>query len=208
MAIFMAAIMTGCKKSVDEQILDEVFEDIPTVTGTTSIKDVSVTDIETFTTTKATTSKMETAASETEVTFDYDDSIFPAGEWVDVSETDETFYSFDGNGRLEIGLQTHSIFGKYTFEDNTLTLILDIGFETENYVNFAFDVQKEENGYRLYYNSEKSMGAIDLPDMDSVTQTSDQELIAGLSDLISGFENRESIFLEFYEIWYANSRYS
>lgn len=194
-AFFMAAVVSGCQNTGDEKIMEEVLRDIPNVTETTEMVDFSDLSFEEIPETEPAATSGQSVTKETEITAYYDDSMFPVGEWIDVTDIDETFYSFDEDGRLEIGLQTHSVFGEYTFEDNMLTLILDLGFDAENYMGFAFDVQQEEDGYRLYYNAEKSTGELDLPDMDQVSHTSDQELIAGLSYLVSGFENRGSIFL-------------
>lgn len=219
MAVLMAAVMTGCRKTADEQIMDEVLRDIPNVAGSGKSKDDPDISFEMITETETAASENETTVSETEaaeetseeteieteITVDYDDSMFPVGNWVDISGTDEIFYSFDENGRLEVGLQTHSIFGRYTFEDNTLTLIFDIGFEEAVVTESVFDVQHEEKGYRLYYDSEEStIAAAELPAIDSLSQISEQELIAGLTNLFYGFENSESVFLEYYEIWYAD----
>lgn len=66
MAVFMAAIMSGCGNSADNQIMDEVLRDIPNVTEPTALPEVPGTGIESFTTTEATES--ETEASETEST--------------------------------------------------------------------------------------------------------------------------------------------
>ena len=213
LAILTAAAMSGCGNSPDNQIMEEVLKDIPNVTVPTESRAFSGADEEVIPVSEETNSGTESTAEEASaaVIVEYDDSIFPVGEWVDVSETDETFYSFDEDGRFEIGLQTHSIFGKYTFENNLLTLNFDIGFAENDsfHAEYAFNVQREESGYRLYYNSEKSMWTTDMPESDSVSHTSEQELIVGLSNLfIADFENRESFLLEFYEVWYANSRYS
>ena len=208
--ILTAAAMSGCGKSPDNQIMEEVLKDIPNVSETTGFKAVSGTGAGVIEVSEEKNSETESPTEEASVIFEYDDSVFPAGEWVDIDSIDETFYSFDEDGRFEIGLQTHSIFGKYTFENNLLTLIFDIGFDDENTFNaeYAFDVQREEKGYRLYYNSEKSMWKTDMPEADSMRHTSEQELITGLSHLfVADFENRESFLLEFYEVWYANSRY-
>lgn len=209
--------MTGCG-NVADGIATASETEIP---ETSTIEEASETVAETVTEVPETASEAEEiteettveeiteeTVTETEATVDYDDSMFPVGDWIDADDMDETFYSFDENGRFEIGLQTHSIFGEYTFEDNLLTLFFDIGFDDPLHAEFAFDVQKEENGCRLYYNSEKSTGAIQLPDMDSVSHSSDKELIVGLSNLFYSFENRESFLLEYYEVWYAGSRYS
>ena len=209
---FAVAAMSGCGNSADDQIMEEVLKDIPNVTGSTEHKNYSGADAEVIEVSEEFTSGTESTPAETsvDVIVEYDDSMFPIGEWIDVDDIDETFYSFDENGRFEIGLQTHSIFGEYTFEDDLLTLIFDIGFGDESTFNadYAFNVQKEEMGYRLYYNSENSMWKTDMPESDSVSHTSEKELIVGLSYLFSDFENRESFLLEFYEVWYANSRYS
>lgn len=213
--ILTAAVMSGCTRSKESPIMDEVLKDIPNVTETTELKDIPLLDNDIISVSEELTSETESTTSTTEeipVTAEYDDSMFPVGEWVNVTDADEPFYSFDEDGGFSIGLQTHSIFGKYTFENGLLTLIFDIGigFDDSNsyHAEYAFDVQREEAGYRLYYNSESSSGKIELPDIDSVSHTSEQELIGELSSLFSGFENRESFLLEYYEVWYAGSRYS
>ena len=192
----------GCGRSADGQIMDEVLRDIPNVAETTGYSEIAPgTGLETFTTTEASISERVAATEETEVVFDYDDSMFPVGEWVDViEEIPEYIYIFYEDGQYEISMQTHSIFGKYKFEDETLTLIMNVGFDIEKYVEFAFDVRREENGYRLYYNSEKSTNADDivLPPWNPEGQTSEQERISGLSNLFYGFESRESFLLEYY----------
>lgn len=117
-------------------------------------------------------------------------------EWL--TSREQVLYEFDGEGHYRISLQTHDVFGKYTFEDNVLTLIFDIEFMNGSvlYTEYVFNTVREDNGYRLRYDPSKSSIG-NMPDMETETQSSQLELNAGLSSLFSNFTDRESLFLKY-----------
>lgn len=115
-------------------------------------------------------------------------------------------YEFDGEGHYRISLQTHDVFGKYTFEDNTLTLIFDVEFMNGSvlYAEYVFNTVREDNGYRLQYDpSRSSIG--NMPDMETENQSSQLELNVGLSSLFSNFTDRESFLLKYAGVSDPNS---
>lgn len=130
--------------------------------------------------------------------YNYTESdLYTREEWL--TRRNQVPYEFDGEGRYRISLQTHDILGKYTFEDNVLTLILDIEFHNGEkfYGEVCFDTVKEENGYRLYYKAAESGDTPDVPVMTDEDDISSAELSAGLSSLYSNFRYRESFFLKY-----------
>ena len=129
--------------------------------------------------------------------YNYTESdLYTYEEWLTSKE--QVPYEFDGEGHYCISLQTHDVLGKYTFEDNVLTLIFDIEFMNGSvlHTEYAFNTVREDNGYRLRYDPSKSSIG-NMPDMETETQTSQLELSAGLSSLFSNFEDRESFFLKY-----------
>lgn len=116
-----------------------------------------------------------------------------------LSQKDSHIFEFDGEGHFRVALQTHDVFGKYTFEDNILTLTFKTDFyDKGEFINkFSFEVLKEENGYRLCLDISESEGMIDLPARAELEQTSYMELAAGLSSLFDTFFNRKSFFIEY-----------
>ena len=129
--------------------------------------------------------------------YNYTESdLYTHEEWLTSKE--QVPYEFDGEGHYCISLQTHDVLGKYTFEDNVLTLIFDIEFMNGSvlHAEYAFNTVREDNGYRLRYDPSKSSIG-NMPDMETETQTSQLELSACLSSLFSNFEDRESFFLKY-----------
>lgn len=118
-------------------------------------------------------------------------------DWL--SQKESKFYEFDGEGHYRISLETHDIFGEYTFKNNVLTLKFRTEFyDKGEFLNeFSFDAVREENGYRLYFKPSESSEMINLPDISDVTHSSNIELAVGLSALFDTFYKRESIFIEY-----------
>lgn len=123
--------------------------------------------------------------------------LYTREEWL--TARNQVPYEFDGEGHYRISLQTHDVLGKYTFEDNVLTLIFDIEFHNGEkfYDEVCFDTVKEENGYRLYYKTAESSDTLNVPAITDEDDISSAELSAGLSSLFSNFTDRKSFFLKY-----------
>lgn len=190
MAVLIAAAMSGCGSTADEQLIEDISED-------TSIA------AETEASEAAETSEETTAETDTSVEdtipggIVHENSQFPVGSWVNTNGTENYFYVFNEDSQFDIGLETHNILGKYTFEDDLLTLIFDIEFHdgSTSHAEYAFYVREEGNGYRLSCNPSESTAA-DLQHLNPTDEdTSGQELLQELSTLFADYESGRSVFL-------------
>ncbi len=164
LAISITVALTGCNKPAEEQTVSE------TTSGT---------------------------ASEVKVEYkDYDHSSFPAGKWADKGESGSYIYEFNPNGKLillelEDTQRDNYLIEDYTFENDTLVISCKtITPDNKNYYNeFSFTVEREETGYRLYPDAEKST-SVDLPDdTDSGTEL--------MREIFGSYTDRESFLLEY-----------
>ncbi|MCM1382030.1 MAG: hypothetical protein NC192_08825, partial [Muribaculaceae bacterium] len=115
-----------------------------------------------------------------------------------ISRKDSHIFEFDGEGRFRAALQTHDVFGEYTFEDNMLTLIFKVGYEGETFINrFCFETSENENGYQLKFMPSKSTEMIELPPVMNMEHIADAEFLGGLSALFDTFYNRKSFCIRY-----------
>ncbi len=116
-----------------------------------------------------------------------------------IFQKDSHIFEFDGEGHFRVALETHDVFGEYTFEDNMLTLTFRTDFYVKGvFINkFCFEAVKEENGWQLYLDTSKSAEMIDLPAATDLEQVSYMELSVGLSSLFDTFYKRKSFFIEY-----------
>ena len=130
---------------------------------------------------------------------------FPTGNWLNCvlkfDYADEKIYTFNDDGTYRISMQMHDIYGKYAFLDNVLTMTFDLSEQGWGTYNFSFDVEKINNKklnniYILKYKSEEING--NMPDVQTVTETSDHELIVELENLFEDYRNEEMLCFEKY----------
>lgn len=125
---------------------------------------------------------------------------FPTGYWMNYIErpdyTDRKSYTFNDDGTYRISMEMHDIYDKYTFSDNVLTMTFDLSEQGWGTYRFSFDVTEDNGNYILKYKSEEIDG--NMPDVQTVTQTSDQELIVQLENLFSDYRNEETLCFEKY----------
>ncbi|MBQ8176375.1 MAG: hypothetical protein IJ035_04995 [Oscillospiraceae bacterium] len=130
---------------------------------------------------------------------------FPTGSWLNCvlkfDYADEKIYTFNDDGTYRISMQMHDIYGKYTFLDNVLTMTFDLSEQGWGTYIFSFDVEKINNKklnniYILKYKSEEIDG--NMPDVQTVTEISDHELIVELENLFEDYRNEEMLCFEKY----------
>ncbi|MBP1550248.1 MAG: hypothetical protein J6A05_09620 [Oscillospiraceae bacterium] len=130
---------------------------------------------------------------------------FPTGNWLNCvlkfDYADEKIYTFNDDGTYRISMQMHDIYGKYAFLDNVLTMTFDLSEQGWGTYKFSFDVEKINhkklnNIYILKYKSEEIDG--NMPDVQTVTETSDHELIVELENLFEDYRNEEMLCFEKY----------
>ncbi len=126
--------------------------------------------------------------------------LFPTGYWLNYIEkpdyTDRKSYTFNDDGTYRISMEMHDIYDKYTFSDNVLTMTFDLSEQGWGIYHFSFDVTEDNDNYILKYKSEEIDG--NMPDVQTVTQTSDQELIVQLNNLFEDYRNEEMLCFEKY----------
>ena len=147
MAVLTAAVMAGCEKPADEQIIEDIAENISTASET-EIPEAFVT-AETASETEETTEETATeeiteeTVSETEPTENTDPLV---GRW---TESRAYIYEFDEKGNVSINTGYYTVIGDYTCEENHLLLsLMDSDGEVYNY---NFDIIADDNGYAMYY---------------------------------------------------------
>lgn len=125
---------------------------------------------------------------------------FPTGYWMNYIEkpdyTDRKSYTFNDDGTYRISMEMHDIYDNYTFSDNVLTMTFDLSEQGWGTYRFSFDVTEDNGNYILKYKSEEIDG--NMPDVQTVTQTSDQELIVQLNNLFEDYRNEEMLCFEKY----------
>lgn len=171
MAVFTAAVMTGCEKPADEQIIEDITDEITTASETelpeTSVtEEVTETAAETVTEIPGTTSgtaeaavETETSEEETEIVSDTETTVeeetvteamaeadFPIGKWI---ETRAYIYEFDENGNVSVDTGFYNIKGTYEYNGSELRLRLISGWNKA--VGYVFSVEKNGDSAELVY---------------------------------------------------------
>lgn len=194
-AILLASmVLTACSEK-GEVAVEEI-----TVTEVVTEEATTVTTEETMAVTMEETMESTTAETSAVTEVYAEKASFPTGYWMNYIErpdyTDRKSYTFNDDGTYRISMEMHDIYDKYTFSDNVLTMTFDLSEQGWGTYRFSFDVTEDNGNYILKYKSEEIDG--NMPDVQTVTQTSDQELIVQLENLFSDYRNEEMLCFEKY----------